>query len=229
MREIETVKSEFQTWLTNKMSEAQKAIDEVSKIQRGSQGFQGMKGEKGEAIVGPRGEAGPQGPKGDVGDTPVAGLDFPMPKDGIDGKDGKDANPLVVVEYIKKLPAGKRLQIEHIDGLKQTIDAYGRQITEPKWRGGGDTVVAGTGITITRSFATGKSTISFSGGTVIENELVAGSGTTFTLANTPIAGSVKLYAARNRIYPTTDWTIVGTVITTVLTWSAGDLIADYRT
>ncbi len=62
----------------------------------------------------------------------------------------------------------------------------------------------------------------------VENEIVSGNGTSFTLANTPVAGSVHLYAGRNRLYPTTDYSITGTAITTVLTWTTGDLIADYR-
>jgi hypothetical protein len=78
------------------------------------------------------------------------------------------------------------------------------------------------------STATKKALISTFGGTFVENELVSGSGTTFTLANTPIAGSVKVFGLRNRLYLTTDYTISGSVITTVDTYSAGDIMADYR-
>lgn len=62
----------------------------------------------------------------------------------------------------------------------------------------------------------------------VDNEIVSGSGTTFTLANIPVVGSVHLYAARNRLYPTTDFSITGAIITTVNSWATGDLLADYR-
>lgn len=71
-----------------------------------------------------------------------------------------------------------------------------------------------------QTFATLESTIN--------NEVVSGSGTSFTLASTPIVGSVKVYAGRNRLYPTTDYSITGASITTVLSWATGDLLADYQ-
>lgn len=63
----------------------------------------------------------------------------------------------------------------------------------------------------------------------IDNELVAGSGTTFTLAFTPKLGSVKLFATGTRITVAAgDFTISGKIITTTLSWLAGDIVADYR-
>lgn len=62
----------------------------------------------------------------------------------------------------------------------------------------------------------------------IENEVVAGSGTSFILANSPVAGSVKVYALGQRLVLTTDYTISGTTITTVSSWNAGEIVADYR-
>lgn len=62
----------------------------------------------------------------------------------------------------------------------------------------------------------------------VDNEVVSGSGTTYTLANTPVAGSQHVYAARQRLYPTTDYSISGATITTIATWATGDLLADYR-
>jgi len=62
----------------------------------------------------------------------------------------------------------------------------------------------------------------------IDNEVVAGSGTSFTLANTPVAGSEHIFLNGMRAKLTTDYTISGTGITTTLSWSAGDVIADYR-
>jgi hypothetical protein len=84
----------------------------------------------------------------------------------------------------------------------------------------------------------------------VNNEIVAGSGTTFTFANTPVTGSQQVYGKGQRLYPTTDYSFAGVTggspiglllsltyaanvgstnqITTVNTWSAGDILADYR-
>lgn len=64
-------------------------------------------------------------------------------------------------------------------------------------------------------------------GTFVDNEVVSGSGTSWTLANTPIAGSVKLHAG-TRLVPGDDYTISGVSITTTNSYPAGALIADYR-
>jgi hypothetical protein len=67
-------------------------------------------------------------------------------------------------------------------------------------------------------------------GIPVENEVVSGSGTSWTLANTPVSGSVKLYAGGIRLNPGAgnDYTISGTTITTAQSYSTGALIADYR-
>jgi hypothetical protein len=69
-----------------------------------------------------------------------------------------------------------------------------------------------------------------SGGTPVENEVVSGSGTSWTLANTPIAGSVKVWGAGVRLTPGAgnDFTISSGTITTSNSYSAGSLISDYR-
>jgi len=73
----------------------------------GLPGIMGPKGEKGDSIVGPKGD------RGDPGKTPVAGVDYPIPKDGEmgpvgpagkDGKDGKDGkvNKEEVIAFSKE-------------------------------------------------------------------------------------------------------------------------------
>lgn len=74
----------------------------------------------------------------------------------------------------------------------------------------------------------GGSAASTSSVTFVNNETVSGSGTSFTLANTPTAGSVDVYALGQHSVPTTDYSISGAVITTVSSWSAGDIVANYR-
>lgn len=64
--------------------------------------------------------------------------------------------------------------------------------------------------------------------TFVDNEVVSGSGTSFTLASTPTVGSVHVYGLGQRLVLTTDYSITTTAITTVNSWSAGQIIADYR-
>ncbi len=61
----------------------------------------------------------------------------------------------------------------------------------------------------------------------VDSEIVAGDTNTFTLAHVPITGRLHLYGLGPRLYPTTDYTIAGAVITTVSSWPAGSLLADY--
>jgi hypothetical protein len=74
-------------------------------------------------------------------------------------------------------------------------------------------------------------------GIPVYNEIVSGSGTTFTLAHTPVAGTVRLYAGGNsepqtgRLLPGAgnDFTISGAVITMLNgSFDAGTILADYN-
>ena len=78
--------------------------------------------------------------------------------------------------------------------------------------------------------ATGRLLVSavISGSTQVLNEVVSGSGTSWTLAHTPNATGIALYANGQRLAPTVDYTLSVAAITTVLSWSAGTLLADYQ-
>lgn len=66
--------------------------------------------------------------------------------------------------------------------------------------------------------------------TFIDNEIVLGSGTSFTLAGTPVLNSEHVYGNGQRLTPGgVDYTISGTSITTVNSFSTGAVLADYRT
>lgn len=67
-------------------------------------------------------------------------------------------------------------------------------------------------------------------GTFIYNEAVAGSGTSFTLAHSPLSGMYAIYGNGQRLVPGVgnDFTITGTFITTVNSYSTGTLLADYQ-
>lgn len=105
--------------------------DTVSTVSK----MEGPKGESGESIVGPVGPIGPKGDKGDRGErgadgkTPIAGVDFPLPKDGADGapgrdgvgipgKDGKDGSPDTPDQVVEKVNlSSKQITQDRIEGL----------------------------------------------------------------------------------------------------------------
>lgn len=67
------------------------------------------------------------------------------------------------------------------------------------------------------------------GGTQVLNEVVSGSGTSWTLAHTPNSAGVALYANGQRLTPGgVDYTLTGANIVTVLSWSSGSVLADYQ-
>lgn len=65
-------------------------------------------------------------------------------------------------------------------------------------------------------------------GTQVVGEVVSGSGTAWTLAHAPTAGTLAIYGAGPRLKGGgADYTQVGTAVTTVNSFSTGDLLADY--
>jgi hypothetical protein len=162
-----------------------------------------------EPVVGPRGE---RGEKGDsiVGPTGATGLDG---RDGESivgpaGKDGSSDTP----EQVKEKLLEAELTIEDVKDLRKELDDLKKKWTSRPMFGG-------------RGFSKMAMDSHF-----IENEIVAGSGTTFTLSHIPSpVSSLKLYGRGQRLRPTTDFTISLGTISTIDTWSSGDLIADFLT
>lgn len=74
----------------------------------------------------------------------------------------------------------------------------------------------------------GGSSASSSSSTAVYGEVVAGSGTAWTLAHTPDTNTLRLFANGQRLTAGTDYTLAGATITTVLSWDAGTLLADYN-
>ena len=85
-------------------------------------------------------------------------------------------------------------------------------------------------IKLTADPTTGRLLVDLPGGgnNFIYNEVVSGIGTTFTLAHTPVTGTQAVYANGQRLTPTVDYSITGTVITTVDSWATGQILADYQ-
>ncbi len=187
---------------------------------QGNMGLRGETGPKGETgLQGEKGEKGLRGEKGEKGNMGIQG------ELGIPGKDGSPDTPNQIIGKINKATD----KIDAVTTLEKEIELLKLRLRKNLGSaGGGDVVVAGTGITITRNSSGKRIITATSTSTEVFNEVVSGSGTTFTLANTPTAGTVRIVAGRNRLYPTTDYTISGATITTVLPWLAGDLLADYK-
>jgi hypothetical protein len=212
---------------------AHEHLQRATKIQKGDKG-DSIKGDKGDTpairdIIAAVIPHIPKPIKGDMGDTPAISdivkevlKKIPAPKEVKAPVIDHEKIATIVLDSIQKK---KKLKIGDIDGFEQTMAPI-RHLAAG-FRGGGDTVAAGSGVSITIS--NGVKTISATGsaGTSVYNEVVSGSGNTFTLAHTPIAGTVRVYERGQRILPTINYTLTGSIITTVDTLSAGDLNCDY--
>lgn len=125
-----------------------------------------------------------------------------------------EIDPMDVIEKIMSLPKGKfKLKTEHIDGLEQTIAAFHSQLGRGYLHGGGDTVAAGSNVTITTN-AQGQKVISAGASSTITTEKFATSGgvQTITLAHTPTA--IILVVLNGQVLTeTTDYTVAGSNIT----------------
>lgn len=89
-------------------------------------------------------------------------------------------------------------------------------------------VVAGTNGELSTQTIPSSTTINFADEET-PSGTIDGTNLTFTLANTPISGSVKLYLRGLRLKRGDDYTISGTTITMIIAPLTGDnLLADYR-
>lgn len=147
----------------------------------------------------------------------------------IQGKPGKDAMPVntqaILDQLFEEIKSGKRkLEVSHIDGLDTkfaevrnaaamgTPEIYGKNTWK---RGGGDTVVAGSGVTITNT-PDGNKKISASGGGGITPITVTGtiddSNTSFSADTEPTLLNINgaFYLKIGGAY---TWSYSGTTIT----------------
>lgn len=156
-------------------------------------------------LRGERGPVGPRGPMGSVGrQGPESKVPGPAGKNGKHGRDGVPGMPAreAVIEYgaiaehtAEHLIQTKKLRPEHIDGLGELMQSFWKRMHATSksgiLRGGGDIVLAGTGITIARD-SVGRSTIS-----------VAGTGfTTLVATETPNSGRTVFTFAAATAQPT---------------------------
>lgn len=197
-------------------------VNELAKNIKGEQGDKGDKGDPGNdglnGLQGPQGERGLRGPqgmqgikgeKGDKGDRGERGPIGPRGGEGPRGAEGKPGSP-PEHEYRDGM-----LRFETPDGswgqwinLVELLDKLQMQF-------GGKTLHRGGANYVDSETPTGT---------------VNGSNTDFTLANTPISGSLKVYVNGQRMKAGgEDYTLSGKTITFVTAPPTGSIIlVDYR-
>lgn len=180
-----------------------------------------------------------QAKKINKGDPGKPGKDGKTPKKGVDYFDGEPGKPgesvkleevaAAVIEYLKK----NGIPMSAISGLVNELASYrSSAMLGGQTRGGGDTVSAGTGISITYD-SNGNKVITNTGTASNEvwGEVPTGSGTAFTIANTPTAGTLRLYRGGIRIIEGAgeDYTLSGVNITLATALETGEkILADYK-
>lgn len=228
---IGDLKKSLDQRVDNALDSLSKRIDaRLAKIKDGAQGPKGEKGDKGDSIVGPKGEK---------------------------GEPGQDAKPLDVDEALdrveKRLPQLGESIVDSInllptDNDEDKIDAsHIKNLPEPRReviRGGGATTLfslsdvyipgiqSGQSITWNGTFWEAYTPAGGSGATPVYGEVLQTQDTTgsiFTLADTPTAGSVRLF--RGGAYQSIangDYSIASDTITLTTALQDGEtLVADY--
>lgn len=180
---------------------------------RSIQGPQGIPGPEGKSIVGPQGEPGKDG-------SPDTATEIRDKIESLTGEERLDASAVKnLPEFVEK--TGSRvgwgahpLRIED-DGV--VVDKVARTLNF-------------TGGTLTRDAdGTINIPVSTGGGTEVWSEVPTGSGTTFTLAHTPLAGTLRLYRGGARQKATDDYTLAVATITLGVTLATGEiLLCDYK-
>jgi len=250
--EIAKQLQELRDILTQKIEEVDKTIQETKqKVQQElsvKKGEQGLKGEAGknadeEAII-KRVISKIEIPEPQYIDEEklsrkIAKLvldKLPVPQDGKDGKDAEIDHEKLAGIVSKHIETGKiKITTKHVEGFENAQAVLRNFMVRGSLHGAGDTVKAGTNVTLTRN-SDGTTTISSSGGAggtwhvETPTGVIDGANVTFTLSTTPASNSLLLYL--NGAYQTAggvDYTLSGTTITFVDAPKAGSiLIAQYQ-
>lgn len=194
-------------------------------IKNGKDGRDGKNGEDGKDG---KSTVGPAGPKGEKGDAIVGPA-------GKNGKDGSPDAPEDIVRKLETLVGEGRLDASAIKNLPE----FAQKVVHTYMGAHGnlwnlsDVYVAG--IVAGQALQwDGTKWVAYtppgSSGTPVwaENLATQGAGKNFTLAHTPIAGSVRLFRGGAYQAVPTDYTISGSAITLVYALASGEtLVADY--
>lgn len=155
------------------------------------------------------GKPGKQGPKGNPGEN---GIGLP----GMPGKDGSPDTPEQMRDKLESLLKGSKLSIQAIENLAEIIEELQKKIKARDLGLLKGSIHAGKGKEIR----------------FVDDETPTNSGddTNFTISKTPLAGSLKFYRNGSRQVLTTDYTLVGKIITLVVALQdpSEKLLADYR-
>lgn len=212
--------------------EAEKREDEKKSIvMNKAEVFEGEKGEKGESIQGEKGGKGGKGEKGEKGQQGERGESIQGEKgeqgqqgiQGIKGEKGETA------EFKGEIKQFKEEMIEYVNKMavpRGSGSNTGKGSRFFNW-GMPDKGSYGTAIPDDRYALKGE------GATFVDDEVPAGtkdgSNLTFTLAYTPISGSLKLFLGGAKLEITNDYSVSGKTITMVFAPESGEtLLADYR-
>lgn len=161
---------------------------------------------------------------------------------GEDGEDGEDAPPVdegaIVSRVLSMVPPpekgdkgdkGDTLAMEEIIATVIKRIQKGDVIHINNVKGAGGFIKDGIRYRF-EELMHGSGSGSGPSATFVDNEIVSGTGTAWTLANTPVAGSVQLYGNGQYLTPGAgnDYTISGKNITTTNSFTTGTIVAFYR-
>lgn len=206
-----------------------------------------IKGDKGDSIVGPEGPMGPVGPEGPMGPSPIAGVDYPIPKNGRDGANGYTPTPTEIISLIKPLIPEPIQGEPGINGKTPTAKEIIKAIQSLE----GDEATSFAkrlGSIIDISYIRNAQTFMFNGKRIKIEELMHGSGSssggstlhtetptgtvddsnvTFTVAHEPFYISVNgaIYSVGTGLYSTY---VAGTITLTSAVGTGGFITSYYQ-
>ena len=176
----------------------------LAEIQRINALPKGDKGDKGD-----QGNPGKDGKDGKDGETPIRGKHYFTSADietlsqyiikkiklPEDGKDAVVDHSALAKEIVEKIVKENVIEVEHIKGLRSEIDSYRNQLAlkQAGQHGGGDTVSAGSGISITNVNGTKQISATGSGsGTVTDVSVVSANGFAGSVADSTTTPAITL-------------------------------------
>lgn len=195
---------------------ANEQLSRIHQLPRGPQGIQG-----------PRGVPGPAGKDGySPSIEEITGAVMRLVRIPKDGKDGKDADEEKIVKMVVKELKKQKIPLkEDFEGMRSEISSYRHQLAgkhygKDTWaRGGGDTVIAGTNVTIVPN-ENGQKVISANGGgSSILTETVTATdagGNNVNIDLTQLSQpwtSIQMVIRNGVIQNQSKWSIVGDTLT----------------
>lgn len=157
---------------------------------------------------------------------------IPIPKDGINGSPD---SPEEIIKKLRSLKSGSRINYDELDNLPDIVSIIRKHVSSKSYATSELTDVSMQNIAVGQVLQwDGKRFIpvTVSAGlnfTQVFGETPSGAGTAFSLAHTPLAGTVRLYRGGAYQQSGTDYTIIGANITLSLALAVGEvLLADYN-